>query len=74
MNITKEKFFAGIKLSVFFQKFRQLMEENKKIHLYLNSDEDKIKNTQTALKQDIKYFDLSDLYKNYKDLNDYLIG
>ncbi len=58
----------------FFQKCRQLMEENPKVYLYLDRDEAGIKNTQKALKWDTKYTDRSDLYKDHKDLNDYLIS
>jgi len=58
----------------FFQKCRQLMEENQKVYLYLDRDEAGIKNTQTALRWDTKYTNRSDLYKDHKDLNDYLIS
>ena len=58
----------------FFEKCRQLMEENQKIYLYLDRDEAGIKNAQRALKCNQKYVDRSDLYKNHKDLNDYLIS
>ena len=57
----------------FFKKSRQLMEENQKINLYLDRDAAGITCTQNALKWDIKYIDKSNLYKNHKDLNDYLI-
>lgn len=57
----------------FFEKGRQFMEKHQKINLYLDRDEAGIKNTQKALKWDIKYIDKSDLYKNHKDLNDYLV-
>jgi len=58
----------------FFEKSRQLMEENQKVYLYLDRDEAGMKYTQTALKWNTKYIDRSDLYKDYKDLNDYLIS
>ena len=48
------------------------MEEDKKIYLYLDSDEAGIKNTQTASQWGLKYSDRSHLYKNHKDLNQYL--
>jgi len=50
------------------------MEENQKINLYLDRDEAGIKYTQAALKWNQKYVDRSHLYKNHKDLNDYLIS
>ncbi|MEJ7737147.1 MAG: toprim domain-containing protein [Chitinophagaceae bacterium] len=57
----------------FFEKSRQLMEEHRKVNLYLDRDTGGIKYTQNALKWDLKYTDKSDLYKNHKDLNDYLV-
>ena len=50
------------------------MEEDKKVNLYLDRDEAGMKNTQLALKWNTKYIDRSNLYKNHKDLNDYLIS
>jgi len=58
----------------FFEKCRQLMEKNQKIYLYLDRDEAGMKNTQLALQWNVKYVDRSHLYKNHKDLNDYLIS
>jgi len=58
----------------FLEKSRQLMEENQKINLYLDRDEAGMKYTQAALKWNQKYVDRSHLYKNHKDLNDYLIS
>lgn len=55
------------------QKNRQLMEKNQKVYLYLDRDEAGIKHMKEALKWDIKYVDRSHLYKNHKDLNDYLV-
>ena len=57
----------------FFEKSRQLMEENQKVYLYLDKDEAGMKCTQTALKWDRKYIDRSDSYQNHKDLNEYLV-
>jgi len=51
---------------------RQLMEEHQKIYLYLDRDLAGVKNTESALLWSDKYVDKSDLYKNHKDLNDYL--
>ena len=55
------------------EKSRNLMEKNQKIYLYLDRDEAGIKHTKEAMKRDIKYVDRSHLYKNDKDLNDYLV-
>ncbi|HVG16879.1 MAG TPA: toprim domain-containing protein [Chitinophagaceae bacterium] len=57
----------------FFEKSRELMEKNEKIHLYLDRDKAGIKNTIGSLKWNSKYGDKSNLYKNHKDLNDYLV-
>jgi len=57
----------------FFEKSRQLMEENQKVQLYLDRDEAGKKHTQTALHWNQKYTDQSHLYKNHKDLNDFLV-
>ena len=57
----------------FFKKSRQLMEEHRKINLYLDRDQAGLKHIHHALKWDMKYIDKSGFYKNYKDLNDYLV-
>jgi hypothetical protein len=57
----------------FFEKNRQLMEENQKVQLYLDRDEAGKKHTQVALLWNQKYTDQSHLYKNHKDLNDFLV-
>ena len=55
------------------EKSRNLMEEKTKVYLYLDRDEAGIKHTKQALKWTTKYIDRSHLYKNYKDLNEYLV-
>lgn len=57
----------------FIEKSLNLMERNQKIYLYLDRDEAGIKHTTEAMKRNIKYVDRSHLYKNDKDLNDYLV-
>jgi hypothetical protein len=57
----------------FFEKSWHLMENNEKIHLYLDRDEAGLKHTNEALKWGKNYIDQSHLYKNHKDLNDYLV-
>ncbi len=58
----------------FLEKSREVMEKNEQVYLYLDRDEAGMKNTQSALNWDIKYSDRSHLYKNHKDLNDYLLS
>lgn len=48
------------------------MEKHEEIHLYLDQDSAGRLDTEQALKWDKKYIDKSDLYNNYKDLNEYL--
>ncbi len=57
----------------FFEKSRLIMEEYRKINLYLDRDQAGLKHSQNALKWDMKYIDRSHLYKKHKDLNDYLL-
>ena len=57
----------------FMEKSRNLMEEKQKVYLYLDRDEAGIKHTKQALKWATKYIDRSHLYKNSKDLNEYLV-
>lgn len=58
----------------FLEKSREVLDEHQKVHLYLDRDEAGKKYTQTALQWNQKYTDQSHLYKNHKDLNDYLIS
>ena len=64
--------FLVLNSLAFFEKSRQLMEEHRKVFLYLDRDEAGLKNTERALQWNEKYLDQSHLYKNHKDLNDYL--
>jgi len=57
----------------FFGKSRSIMEKNDSVHLYLDRDNAGSKCTQNALGWNKKYIDQSHLYKNYKDLNEFLI-
>ncbi len=66
--------FLVLNSLAFLEKSREMMEKKKKVYLYLDRDEAGMKNTQSALKWDIKYSDRSHLYKNHKDLNDYLLS
>ena len=57
----------------FFQKERERMEEHQQIHLFLDRDSAGIKFTQEALKWSKKFEDQSQVYKKYKDLNEFFI-
>lgn len=51
----------------------QLMEKHERVNLYLDRDTGGIKCTSEALQSDsIKYIDQSFLYKQKKDLNEWL--
>lgn len=49
------------------------MEKNDSINLFLDRDNAGFKCTQYALGWNKKYIDQSHLYKNHKDLNDFLV-
>jgi CHC2 zinc finger/Toprim-like len=71
-NVSLTNFLVLNSLS-FFEKSRSIMENYQAINLYLDRDSAGIKNTLRALDWDKKYIDQSHLYKNHKDLNDYLV-
>ncbi|MGN6213659.1 toprim domain-containing protein, partial [Parafilimonas sp.] len=56
----------------FFERSLLLMEKHEHIKLYLDHDAAGRKCTEQALKRSARYEDKSRLYKNYKDLNDWL--
>ncbi|MFP9113913.1 toprim domain-containing protein [Flavobacterium sp. RHBU_3] len=57
----------------FFQKSWELMEKHEYVNLYLDRDEAGMKLTKEALERNPeKFTDQSILYKNHKDLNDWL--
>ncbi|MBS0032473.1 CHC2 zinc finger domain-containing protein [Chitinophaga sp. 22321] len=57
----------------FFKKCQELMEKHQVIHLYLDRDKAGISQTDQALALDKKYRDCSQIYGDYKDLNQFLI-
>lgn len=50
------------------------MEKHQSIHLYLDHDNAGRKYTTLALKRSLKFKDESKLYKQYKDINDWLVN
>lgn len=58
----------------FFEKSRPVMENYKQIKLYLDNDKAGQNCSRYALSLSNKYKDESSLYKNYKDLNDWLVN
>lgn len=66
--------FLILNSTSFFQKSLPLMQEHKSVHLYLDCDTTGQKCIQKALEIDKqKFVDERDLYKNYKDLNDWMM-
>lgn len=58
----------------FFEKARPFMEQHKIIKLYLDRDKTGQKYSQYALSLSNKYKDESCLYKQHKDLNDWIVN
>lgn len=58
----------------FFEKSRTFLEQHASIHLYLDNDTSGIKTVSYAESLSKKYHDESFLYKNYKDLNDWVMN
>lgn len=58
----------------FFERARAFMERHRSIRLYLDRDAAGRNCTHRALSLSIKYQDESSLYKNHKDLNDWMVN
>lgn len=58
----------------FFERPRPFMEEHQAIRLYLDRDTTGQNFSQRALSMSNKYSDESSLYKNHKDLNDWMVN
>ena len=65
--------FLVLNSLAFLQKSRQVTESHDRIHLYLDRDLAGIKATKQALQWSEKYKDKSHLYRQHKDLNEYLV-
>ena len=66
--------FLILNSTSFFQKSLPLMQAHKSVHLYLDCDTTGQKCIQKALEIDKqKFVDERHLYKNYKDLNDWIM-
>lgn len=66
--------FLILNSTSFFEKSLPLMQSHKSVHLYLDCDTTGQKCIQKALAIDKqKFIDERGLYKNYKDLNDWMI-
>src|SRR5205085_4221783 len=66
--------FLILNSASFFEKSLPLMQSHKSVHLYLDYDTTGQKCIQKALAIDKeKFIDERELYKNYKDLNDWMM-
>ena len=66
--------FLILNSTSFFQKSLPLMQSHKSVHLFLDCDTTGQKCIQKALSLDKeKFIDERQLYKNYKDLNDWMM-
>jgi hypothetical protein len=58
----------------FFERSLLLMEKHGSIHLYLDHDNAGRKCTNLALKRSFQFKDESKLYRQYKDINNWLVS
>lgn len=66
--------FLILNSAAFFQSSKEIMEQHEQVSLFLDRDKTGIRCTQEALQWDEgKYLDRSSLYKDHKDLNQWLI-
>ncbi len=65
--------FLVLNSLAFLQKSRPIMEDYPSVRLYLDHDASGLKAMQLACSWSNKYKDHSNLYKGYKDLNEFLI-
>ena len=70
----KEIGFCVLNSLSFFEKSRPFLEQHDSVHLYLDNDKAGINTASYAKSLSQKYRDESILYKNYKDLNDWVIN
>ncbi len=66
--------FLVLNSLAFFERSLLLMEKHRSIHLYLDHDNAGRKCTSLALKRSPNFKDESKLYKDYKDLNDWMVN
>jgi hypothetical protein len=70
----KSQDFVVLNSLSFFERARPFMEEHSAIRLYLDQDSAGQNCSRRALSLSTKYSDESRLYKNYKDLNEWIVN
>ena len=70
----KSQDFVVLNSVSFFERARPFMEKHQSIRLYLDRDTAGQKCCRRALSMSNKYIDESKLYKNHKDLNDWMVN
>ena len=70
----KSQDFVVLNSISFFERARSFMEKHHTIRLYLDLDSTGQKYSKRALSMSNKYTDESKLYKNHKDLNDWIVN
>lgn len=70
----KSQDFVVLNSVSFFERARPFMEQHQSIRLYLDRDDAGQKYCRSALSMSNKYTDESKLYKNHKDLNDWMVN
>jgi DNA primase len=70
----KKADFVVLNSVSFFEKARSFMEQHEQIKLYLDNDKTGQNYSRYALSLSRKYQDESQLYKNHKDLNDWIMN
>ena len=70
----KSQDFVVLNSVSFFERARPFMEQHPAIRLYLDRDDAGQKCSNRALSMSNKYTDESKLYKNHKDLNDWMVN
>lgn len=74
MSGTKKQDFIILNSLSFLEKARPYLEKHQRISLYLDRDQAGEAHTKRALSWSDRYNDKSDLYKDYKDFNEWAVN
>jgi hypothetical protein len=73
-NILSSSDFIVLNSLSFFEKSRPAMEKYERVHLYLDNDKAGQNYSRLAISWGNKFIDESKLYKDFKDLNEWLVA